>query len=178
MTIPNIITIGRFLLVPLVIWAMINGFYGLAFASFLLAGISDALDGFIARHFDQRSELGAWIDPAADKLLLVSIYLMLGWEAHLPNWLVVLIVSRDGLIIGAILLSSLMGTTLEMRPILVSKANTAAQIALAAVVLSGLAGLNPWPALTPIMIWATAFLTLASGFAYVQGWMRTMSAAR
>jgi cardiolipin synthase (CMP-forming) len=177
MTIPNVITIGRFLLVPLVIWALINDYHLVAFASFLAAGISDGIDGFIARHYNQRSELGAWLDPAADKLLLVSIYLVLGWQGHIPDWLMMLVVSRDGMIVGAIILSSLMGATLEMRPIVISKANTAAQIALAALVLAELALIGELPQLRELMIWVTASLTLASGFAYVRDWMRTMSAA-
>ena len=176
MTIPNFITIGRFLMVPLVVWALLNGLYATAFTCFLIAGISDGVDGFIARHFDQRSELGSWLDPAADKLLLVSVYIMLGWLGELPDWLVVLVVSRDAMIVGAIILSSVMGTTVEMKPLLVSKANTFMQIALAALVLAELAWIGPSPNLHQVMIIITAFLTLASGIAYVRGWMRLMSA--
>jgi cardiolipin synthase (CMP-forming) len=176
MTIPNIITIIRFLLVPLVVWGLISGEYMVAFIGFMIAGISDGVDGFIARQFNQRSELGAWIDPAADKLLLVSVFVLLGWLGELPNWLVLLFVSRDVLIIGAIVLSSLMGTTLEMRPILVSKANTVAQIALAALVLAELALLGTQPEIRTVLVWVAAFLTLASGIAYVLSWARIMSA--
>ena len=176
MTIPNFITIGRFLMVPLVVSSLLNEQFPLAFACFLIAGISDGVDGFIARHFDQRSELGSWLDPAADKLLLVSVYLMLGWLGELPSWLVVLVASRDGLIVGAIILSSVMGTMVEMKPLLVSKANTFMQIALAAMVLAELALIGNWPVTREVMVFVTAFLTLASGIAYVRGWMRMMSA--
>lgn len=176
MTVPNIITIIRFLLVPVVVWALISGEYGAAFAGFLVAGLSDGVDGFIARHFNQKSELGAWLDPAADKLLLVSVFILLGWLGELPGWLVVLFVSRDVLIVGAIILSSLMGTTLEMRPILVSKANTAVQIALAALVLAELALIGSLPEIRLALVWLAASLTLASGFAYVLDWSRLMSA--
>jgi cardiolipin synthase (CMP-forming) len=175
-TIPNFITIGRFLMVPLVIWALLNSQYPLAFACFLIAGISDGVDGFIARHFDQRSELGAWLDPAADKLLLVSVYILLGWLGELPDWLVVLVVSRDAMIVGAIILSSMMGTMMEMKPLFVSKANTFMQISLAAMVLAELAWIGQLQHLHQIMIIITAILTLASGIAYVRGWMRLMSA--
>jgi cardiolipin synthase (CMP-forming) len=163
-------------MVPLVVWSLLNSQYPLAFACFLIAGISDGVDGFIARHFDMRSELGSWLDPAADKLLLVSVYIMLGWLGELPDWLVVLVVSRDAMIVGAIILSSAMGTTIEMKPLLVSKANTFMQIALAALVLAELAWVGRSPNLHQIMIAITAFLTLASGIAYVRGWMRLMSA--
>ena len=176
MTIPNFITIGRFFMVPLVVWSLLNMQYPAAFACFLIAGISDGVDGFIARHFDQRSNLGAWLDPAADKLLLVSVYLMLGWLGELPSWLVVLVVSRDGLIVGAIILSSVMGTMVEMKPLLVSKANTFMQIALAALVLAELAWIGQLKTVREIMVFVTAFLTLASGIAYVRSWMRMMSA--
>ncbi len=176
MTIPNFITIGRFLMVPLVVWSLLNGKYPLAFACFLIAGLSDGVDGFIARHFNQRSILGAWLDPAADKLLLVSVYIMLGWLQELPSWLVVLVVSRDGLIVGAIILSSMMGTVVEMKPLLISKANTFMQIALAALVLAELALIVELPLTREIMVFVTAFLTLGSGIAYVRGWIDTMSA--
>ncbi|MGL4404222.1 MAG: CDP-alcohol phosphatidyltransferase family protein [Notoacmeibacter sp.] len=176
MTLPNFITIGRFLMVPLVVWSLLNAQFMAAFACFLIAGISDGVDGFIARHFNQRSELGAWLDPAADKLLLVSVYIMLGWLGELPSWLVVLVVSRDGLIVGAIILSSIMGTMVEMKPLLVSKANTFVQIALAALVLAELALIGNSSFLHQSMVFVTAFLTLASGIAYVRGWMRMMSA--
>ena len=163
-------------MVPLVFWSLLNGQYPLAFACFLIAGISDGVDGFIARHFDQRSELGAWLDPAADKILLVSVYILLGWLGELPNWLVVLVVSRDALIVGAIVLSSLMGTAIEMKPLLISKANTFIQIALAALVLAELALIGAWPVARNFFVYFSAILTLASGIAYVRDWMRIMSA--
>ncbi len=162
-------------MVPVVIWSLLNGQYVMAFACFLIAGISDGVDGFIAGRFNQRSELGAWIDPAADKLLLVSVYLMLGWLGELPDWLVVLVVSRDAMIVGAIVLSSMMGKTVEMKPLFVSKANTFMQIALAAMVLAELALIGRLPLTREIMVFATVFLTLASGIAYVRAWVRMMS---
>ena len=84
MTVPNLITLIRLLLVPSVVFALLTGYMGWAFAGFLLAGISDGIDGFIARHFDQRSELGAYLDPMADKLLLVSVFVVLGYMGELP----------------------------------------------------------------------------------------------
>jgi cardiolipin synthase (CMP-forming) len=175
MTVPNFITLMRFLLVPPVIWGLMSGEYLIAFLGFLIAGISDGVDGFIARHYNQRTELGAWLDPAADKLLLVSVFVLLGWLGELPGWLVVLFVSRDVMIVGAIILSSLMGTTLEMRPIFVSKMNTAVQIGLAALVLAELALVGELALARTVLIVFAAFLTLASGFAYVLSWTRLMS---
>ena len=136
-TIPNLISILRLLLVPGVVLAMLQARWDWAFAGFVVAGISDGVDGFIARQFNQRSRLGAYLDPMADKLLLVSVFVVLGLVNQLPLWLVVAVVSRDGLIICAVVLSSVMGHPVEMKPLLVSKANTAIQIILAAEVLAG-----------------------------------------
>ena len=113
-TIPNFITIFRFLLVPAVVYALLNGEMGWALAGFVVAGVSDGVDGFIARQFDQRSELGAYLDPMADKLLLVSVFVVLGYMGELPLWLVVAAVSRDALIVSAVVLSTVMGRPVEV----------------------------------------------------------------
>src|SRR6202035_4331315 len=97
-----------------------------AFALFLVAGISDAVDGFLAKRFHMASELGAYLDPLADKTLIVSIYVSLGIAGGLPLFLVILVVSRDIMIIGAFMLSWLVGRPMPVRPLPVSKANTAA----------------------------------------------------
>lgn len=141
LTIPNLITILRFVLVPAVVLAMLNMRWDWAFAGFLVAGISDGVDGFIARRFNQHSRLGAYLDPMADKVLLVSVFVVMGFIGQLPLWLVVTMVSRDALIICAVLLSTIMAHPVEMKPLYVSKANTAAQI-----VLAPCAGRTcPWP---------------------------------
>ena len=175
MTLPNLITVARFIMVPLVILAMINGEMLAAFVLFLLAGVSDGLDGFIARNFNQRSELGAWLDPVADKFLLVSVFVMLGWLGVLPSWLVIFAVSRDALIIGAVVLSSLLENPVEMRPLVISKANTMAQIVLLVLVLADLAGLARLDAVIGWMIYAVAGLTIASASAYLVTWLRHMA---
>ncbi|MEM5494103.1 CDP-alcohol phosphatidyltransferase family protein [Hoeflea sp. AS16] len=175
MTLPNFITVARFIMVPLIILAMINGEMLTAFVLFLLAGVSDGLDGFIARNFNQRSELGAWLDPVADKLLLASVFVVLGWLGVLPGWLVIFAVSRDALIVGAVVLSSLMQRPVEMRPLLISKANTLFQIILLVLVLADLAGLAPLDGLIGWMIYAVAGLTIASASAYLVTWLRHMA---
>lgn len=175
MTLPNLITVARFIMVPLVILAMINGDMLAAFVLFLLAGVSDGLDGFIARNFNQRSELGAWLDPVADKSLLVSVFIMLGWLGALPSWLVIFAVSRDALIVGAVVLSSLLENPVEMRPLLISKANTMVQIVLLVLVLADLAGLASLDAVIGWMIYAVAGLTIASASAYLVTWLRHMA---
>ncbi|WP_340159769.1 CDP-alcohol phosphatidyltransferase family protein [uncultured Hoeflea sp.] len=175
MTLPNFITIARFIMVPLIILAMINDEMPTAFTLFLLAGVSDGLDGFIARHFDQKSELGAWLDPIADKFLLVSVFVMLGWLGALPEWLVIFTVSRDAMIVGAVVLSSLLGKPVAMRPLLVSKANTLLQIVLLVLVLADLAGFAQLDGIVGWMIYAVAGLTIASASAYLVTWLRHMA---
>lgn len=177
MTLPNFITVARFIMVPLIILSMINGEMLTAFVLFLLAGVSDGLDGYIARSFNQSSELGAWLDPVADKLLLACVFVMLGWLGALPGWLVIFAVSRDALIVGAVVLSSLMQKPVEMRPLLISKANTLFQIILLVLVLADLAGLAPLDGLIGWMIYAVAGLTIASASAYLVTWLRHMAGA-
>ncbi len=175
MTLANLITFLRFLLVPAVIYALIEGHTGAAFAAFIIAGISDAVDGFVARQFDQRSELGAYLDPLADKLLLVSVFLVLGLIAELPLWLVFLAVSRDLLIVCAVLLSSVMGHPVQMHPLFVSKANTAVQIVLAGWVLAELALETRFTGVRDGLIVLSAALTAASTAAYFAAWLKHMS---
>lgn len=174
MTVANMITILRFLLVPAVIYWLLNGEWGLAFAGFVVAGISDGVDGFVARHFNQRSKLGAYLDPMADKLLLVSVFVVLGYMGELPLWLVIAAVSRDALIVCAVLLSTVMGNPVEMKPLMVSKANTAIQIVLAAAVLAELAFAADFGPVRPTLIILSGLLTAASAGAYLVGWLRHM----
>src|SRR5690606_9459497 len=171
LSLPNLISVGRIILVPLIVWLIVSDRMLAAAVVFLLAGISDAVDGFIAKRFNQTTELGAYLDPLADKLLLVSIYVSLGFLDHLQPWLVITVVSRDILIVGAFLLSWVLARPVEVRPLVVSKINTVAQIVLAAVVLAN-AGLNlsVGDAIFALSL-AVAILTLASGGAYLTEWL-------
>ena len=176
MSIPNIITLGRFLLVPVIVWAIASNLMTVAFVLFVVAGLSDAVDGFLAKRFNMASELGALLDPLADKVLLVSIYVALSvWDA-VPRWLVILVVSRDFMIVGAVIVSWLFGRPMPMKPLMVSKLNTFAQVALAALVLGSL-GFNVRAA--PIELLLTivvAILTLLSVSLYLVEWAKHMSA--
>jgi cardiolipin synthase len=174
-TIPNLITVLRFFLVPFVVLALLSGRVQWAFVAFLAAGISDGVDGFIARHFDQRSKLGAYLDPIADKLLLVTVFLVLGYMGDLPLWLVIAAVSRDGLIIGAVLLSTIMGNPVEVKPLFVSKANTAIQIVLAGWVLAELALGAPFGPIRQWLVIVSGILTVASAAAYLVSWLKHMA---
>lgn len=174
-TLPNLITLGRFFLVPFVVYALLTGANTWALAGFMIAGVSDGVDGYIARRFDQRSELGAYLDPLADKLLLVSVFVVLGLRGDLPLWLVVAAVSRDVIIMGAVMLSTVMGNPVEMKPLLVSKANTAAQIVLAALVLAKLALGLDFGLFLDVVTLGTGLLTAASAAAYLVTWLRHMN---
>ncbi len=176
-TLPNLISLARLLLVPAIIWMITAGWNATAFAIFVVAGIGDAVDGFIARHFNQRSELGAYLDPLADKALLVSIYLSLTLIGEIPSWLTLLVVSRDLLIVGAVILAWMVARPIEIHPLIVSKANTAAQIVLAALVLADLAFPPDLAVLRTIMVVVVAVLTVTSTVAYLVDWVRHMAQA-
>ena len=175
MSIPNIITLGRILLVPVIVWAIASNQMAIAFAIFIIAGVSDAVDGFLAKRFNMASELGALLDPLADKALLVSIYIALGTWGAVPRWIVILVVSRDLMIVAAVIVSWLVDKPIPMKPLMVSKLNTVAQVAFAALVLGSLGfGFNPTPYDHILMGFVTVF-TLASVSLYLVEWVRHMS---
>ena len=175
LNIPNLITLGRILLVPIVVWAITSGEMWIAFVLFVAAGISDAVDGFLAKRFHMATELGAYLDPLADKALIVSIYISLGVNDAIPRWLVILVVSRDILIVGGIMLSWLVGNPLKIKPLLVSKLNTVAQIVFACVVLGSLGFDIKADMLTLGLMALVTALTLLSVAAYVAEWVRHMN---
>src|ERR1700743_2110146 len=143
-SIPNIKTLGRILLVPIIIWAIASDQMALAFAVFVVAGVSDAVDGFLAKRFNMTSELGALLDPLADKALLVSIYIALGIWGAIPRWIVILVVSRDFMIVAAVIVSWLFDRPVAMKHSMVFKRNPVAQVPRAALVLASL-GFNFTP---------------------------------
>jgi cardiolipin synthase (CMP-forming) len=173
-SIPNIITLARIILVPIIVWAIASGEMEIAFGIFVIAGLSDAIDGFLAKRFDMTSELGALLDPLADKALLVSIYIALGIWGAIPRWIVILVVSRDIMIVAAVIVSWLFGKPVEMKPLMVSKLNTVAQVAFAALVLASLGfGFKPAPYDLILMVFVTVF-TLISVSLYLVEWVRHM----
>ncbi|WP_050425943.1 MULTISPECIES: CDP-alcohol phosphatidyltransferase family protein [Bradyrhizobium] len=175
MSIPNIITLGRIILVPVIVWAIVSSQMEIAFALFVIAGVSDAVDGFLAKRFNMTSELGALLDPLADKALLVSIYVALGIWGAVPRWIVILVVSRDIMIVSAVIVSWLFDKPVEMKPLMVSKLNTVAQVGFAALVLASLGfGFEPHPYDWILMALVTIF-TLGSVSLYLVEWVRHMS---
>ena len=176
MSVPNILTLLRMVLVPVVVWLIMTGNVALAFWLFLLAGATDAVDGFIAKRFNQATLLGAYLDPVADKLLLVGVFVTLGVVDALPSWLVVLVVSRDVMIVVAFVVAYLVARPIKVRPLAVSKANTAAQIVLAGGALADLGGIVAVPPdLRIAAIVAVALLTAVSWALYFAVWTRHLA---
>jgi cardiolipin synthase len=175
MNLANALTIFRLCLVPVVIVAIGQGEWPLAFVAFVAAGVTDAVDGWVARRFDQRTELGSYLDPLADKALLVSIYITLAVQGLLPSWLAVLVVSRDVMIVGAVILAWIMDRPVEINPLRLSKLNTLGQITLAAAKLGALAFALDIDRALAAGIYIVAALTLASMAAYFATWFRHMA---
>jgi cardiolipin synthase (CMP-forming) len=175
LNLPNLISLGRLLLVPLAISLILEGSYWAAFWIFVVAGFSDAVDGFIAKTFDWRTRLGALLDPLADKVLLVSAYVTLGIAGQLWTWLVVLVVFRDIMIVGGFLLVQAIATMpKQVQPLLISKANTAVQVALVWYVLAR-RGLGADAGLTDVVLQlAVAATTAVSGLSYLFRWARIL----
>ncbi len=175
MTLPNAITLARLLAVPAAVWLVVQGWYEAALWLFLIAGLSDAVDGWLARRLDQVTRLGSLLDPVADKALLVSVFVSLGVRDLLPAWLVILVVFRDALIVSGWLLSQiLMPSAQAVRPHWTSKLNTCVQLVFAAGVLGALAWPLDIPLAAEIAYAVVATTTVVSGGVYVVVWMRGM----
>lgn len=175
LNVPNLITLTRLMSVPLMIWLIVSERFGAAFCVFAGAGVSDALDGFIAKRFDCRTRLGALLDPAADKALLSSVFVSLGIAELLPNWLVILVVFRDVTIIGGFILLQNIAAPRNFDPLYISKINTLVQISLVGYVLGRLGVGLPDGLLTDTLVWLTAATTVLSGMSYLVRWARILA---
>lgn len=179
MNLANMISLLRLLLSPAIIWLLLEAKPLAALGLFVCAGLTDALDGMIAKRFGQVTELGAYLDPVADKALLASTFITLGVLQELPLWLVLLAVSRDAMIVGGVLLFYTMNYPVVMNPLRISKINTAMQIILVALVLgrmSFMSGSQNWLVeVTTYLVWLTAASTAASGAAYILQWSKIIS---
>jgi cardiolipin synthase (CMP-forming) len=172
LNLPNSISLGRLLLVPAAAWLIINGRCGIAFWIVVAAGISDALDGFVAKRFDRRTRLGAVLDPAADKAMLISVYIALGVTQQVLPWLVVLVVFRDIMIVGGFLLIQVIAAPKHYDPLYISKINTGVQITFAGFVLAR-AGLGIDPGWSDFVLsLLVAAMTISSGLSYLVRWAR------
>jgi cardiolipin synthase len=166
MNLPNILTLTRVLLIPLFVIFIINKYFEWALITFAVAGITDGLDGLIARLTHQRTELGAYLDPIADKLLISAAFISLAIIEMIPSWLVVIVVTRDVIILVGILVMILTSYHPEINPSFLSKTTTTFQIATILSVLTA------WyfPAfkqLSVLAIYGTAIITILSGTQYI-----------
>ncbi|MDB5403908.1 MAG: hypothetical protein QOF70_4189 [Acetobacteraceae bacterium] len=162
----NIITFGRLCAVPLAFWMVLVHRIDDAFLLFVAAGVSDALDGWLARRYGGNA-IGALMDPVADKALLVTMYITLATVGALPAWLAILVVFRDLLIVGGICVLAVLGHAVTIRPLYISKLNTVVQILLIGVtLLQGGFGFGI-PGLADVLTWCVMATTLASGATYV-----------
>ena len=166
------ITLLRFLLAPLLVWLLLSENFSASLGVFLLGSVSDALDGYIARRFNQGTPLGALLDPLADKLLIACGVLMLTWLGYFPVWLMIAVLLRDILIMGGALAYKRATGRLEMSPLPISKLNTTVQLSLVLAILAKVSGVDWLSALLPLLVWLTLATTLASGIQYVWVWSR------
>ena len=175
MTWPNIISVGRFLLVPLIIWLLLTDQMTFAFWTFFAAGVSDFLDGLLARLLKSRTLIGAYLDPLADKTLMVAVFITLAVKGIVPLWLVILVVSRDVLIVAGTLLILLFEKNFAVTPHFISKLNTAVQIMLIAFLLGiGALGMGYDSLLTHLFYLVAGVTTTWSGAVYVHFWIQKM----
>lgn len=170
--IPNLITVGRIVLVAPTTWALLQHQYRLALVLFFVAGVSDGVDGFLAKQFNWTSRLGALLDPLADKALLVCSFAALTWTGLLPLWLFVLVIMRDIVIVSGAVVYHFRVARLDAEPTLISKLNTVLQIALVLVVILETASLWVQPGWIGPLVYAVAVTTVWSGIDYVVTWSR------
>lgn len=178
--IPNLISILRIFLVAPTVYFLLNQDYKTALLLFFIAGLSDGLDGILARHYNWQTRLGAILDPVGDKLLMVSCYLTLGWLGHLPVLLVVMVILRDVIIITGAIVYHLFIEEVSIQPLIISKLNTLLQITLVVLLIYALSGLvlseYISPSIIESLIWLVYATTLASGIVYIWSWsQRAMS---
>ena len=173
MTIPNLITTIRIILAPIFIIYLLNGELISGLIVFLICCLSDGLDGAIARLFNQKSKLGSYLDPLADKLLLVSAFIVLAVIGYLPSWLTVMAISRDILIMIGIFTFFINNIKITIRPSVMSKITTCLQFMTVIAVLAR-DFLTSYKMCLPYLFYATAFFTIISGLQYMHYWFRIM----
>jgi cardiolipin synthase len=166
--IPNVLSILRVLLTPLFAIFLIKHLRGSALLVFAIAALSDCLDGLMARVLRQSTTLGSYLDPAADKLLLLTAFVTLAIQELIPSWLAVIVITRDILILVGVALFTIIGREFQPRPSMLSKITTVAQIASVISVLAGdpVQEILHMPVQEPLF-WFAAAMTMISGFQYI-----------
>lgn len=170
--IPNILTILRLFLVIPIVWYILEDRYGVVLVLMTIAGLSDALDGLLARAFAWQSRLGSFLDPVADKTLMVVTFVALAFKGLVPGWLFLAVLIRDVIIIVGALAYQKKTHALEMQPTFSGKLNTALQVIFVVTILLNKAGLNMPQYLITVLTYLLLFTTVISGFVYVSIWTR------
>ena len=174
LNLPNLITLARLICVPLTVWLIFEQKYGFAFWVFVGAGLSDALDGYLAKRFDRRTRLGAMLDPAADKTLLAAVCVTLALAGQLPGWLVILVLLRDSLIVIGFFFIQATAAARQIDPLYISKVNTLVQLTLVGFVLAQGLGIES-DAVKGALIAAATLTTVLSGLSYLARWARLLT---
>ena len=174
--VPNILSILRITLIPLVAWLILSDYFLYALITTLFIAISDFLDGFIARIFNAQSEIGSYLDAIADKAFIISAYMLIGTQNLLPTFLIIIVISRDIIIMGAFGLSFAMNQKLDINPLRISKVNTFLQFTLIILVLVK----NIWKFdfiymlsyLIDVAMYMVLITTLSSLLLYIKQWLK------
>jgi cardiolipin synthase (CMP-forming) len=172
---PNFLTGLRLFSAPIITLLLLHSDFKWALAVFAFAGVSDALDGFLAKRFGLETDAGRWLDPAADKLLMLMSLLALAYIGATPKWLTALVIARDVAIVLFIALAKYMALPLKIEPSVAGKITTAVQVAYVGLVLLVLAFRIDVPMATQIAEWTVAVVTLASWLDYTQLWLRALA---
>ncbi|MGV8081035.1 MAG: CDP-diacylglycerol--glycerol-3-phosphate 3-phosphatidyltransferase [Syntrophales bacterium] len=168
LNIPNSLTILRIILVPAIVILLMQGSYKIAILVFLISGLTDVLDGYLARVLHQQTVLGSYLDPIADKALMISCYVTLAVKKILPGWLSVVVISRDCIILIGVAVLTIMSVSYKIQPALIGKLTTAVQILTVFIFLVSRAA--PGSIADSFMaglVWVTALFTVVSGFYYI-----------
>jgi cardiolipin synthase len=174
LTIPNLITLFRIIITPLFIIFLIQGNYRKALVVFVLAGVSDLADGLIARGWQQKSRLGSYLDPLADKVLMAASFVTLSIYHQIPSWLTVVVLSRDVTLATGVLIFRLADIPLTVRPSLAGKWTTTFQLITVGFVLLSKIWAFP-PLVLPVFFWITGILTSVSGLQYFYRGIKQMN---
>jgi cardiolipin synthase len=175
---PNILSALRLVAAPIAAFLILYGVDVAALCVFVFAGLSDALDGFLAKRFALTSRFGAWLDPAADKLLMLASFVTLSMVGEVPLWLTALVIGRDVAIVVGVGLARLLEAPLRIAPLTIGKASTVVQVVYVALVLLQLAANLSLPRLVFAGTLVVAVFTLLSFFAYAYVWLQAVAAGR
>tara|TARA_Y100000780_G_scaffold212378_1_gene212569 strand:- start:661 stop:1185 length:525 start_codon:yes stop_codon:yes gene_type:complete len=165
-----LLTLLRMCAAPVLILFLMDRNYGVGTLLFLVAGITDALDGWFAKRFDCVTRLGTILDPIADKMLIITAYIVLALLGDIPLWVVLIVSFRDLGIVGGYLILQTIHDEMPPQPSLLSKLNTLAQITFVLTVMTNKMGLVPLSGVVDVLLWLVAVTTLVSGFHYIYRW--------